>query len=1158
MFAASFSEGGAAELRDAADLSSSDESDTDQQEGDSQFVIDEALNKSIISGITNDISNPNEVALAPERSIIAQNPKIPPVPPRKKVVELTLPLQNPDETPIWYLVFSPREIKGVGGPFSITQLRKMYKYQEFGDSTLLWRDGQRNWTQLSYLHSLRNQLLQLPTIPSRITTVDPLSDKNIFNPIPELPDKEQISTMKPLYDWSMSKYCGRCGSQAVGYSGKGEPIPDLYELRTDFGATAAASEIIPSLLFIGGKSSSKNTSIASLKVTLIINVTNNLKNPKERLPYFRCRQVPMAEDFIASNAEQEQSIIVETIDILEKLYDMIEYERLLPERAIESDPLPPYYRGKTDKFGRPTEKVLPPRRIEKGVKEHYTSRVLVYSQNGNNRPALVAASFLIKHYGISKQTALDILLKNRPSSKLTPIYEKVLDEWGRMYSMGEMLCVDCAAGKPSIEEKTNDLIDPKLVTTYSQLNQLFLSTSGKDNPIIESLKSLGKPSDSYLRQVFTGDKLIDEQSTQKDISSTGRLLHKDYNTLTINTKINTYSHIMDLTISGRRLGDDVIKYMFQAFASLGITKHLRILDLRDNNIQPSGMRNILRALMYKDESKEKSKNSDSVNKWVNSEVLVLNLNNNYIGLDDDTAVEALTQFIKGHRNITSLDISNNAISDKAASVFFEGIAKSFTDFADDFDEEEDDDDDVSIASNSTQGSIQSISSVTSKRKKAEERKKERLKKIETQKKKIAASGSQYNRTLTHLDVSSNLLGPIASGKLEDYIRANQTLTSLRIDENPNIPPKCLRNMMNSMRIYNFTLERFSLADSQLTVKSTSSVIRMFNSPNTPLNTLILTRCELTSLHVAPFDKWGKDSLYLTYLDISCNPIGDTGAEYLATAIRGKFDSYNGKHTPPLKRLDISCCGIEWPGCRSIIMATSTRPCIKYLDISDNNMTTSPHEEGFIYFKRDEEFTRAFSSCCYEEFHANRCHLGTDGAIEIFKLLTEVTSEINTSLTERIPPTFTTIGSTLKVLTLSGNDIHDPASSYLRHFVTTNHTLQVLDLGFNAFTDKSKNDFSRAVQVTINSIPEMKLCSLHINMIGNSCYQYILGTPGLAKSKISFQFGTTGRDDYNMEGSSCNNLEHVSELSRSHYELRKKHYNKYNNAVAFIENFNYVK
>lgn len=295
--------------------------------------------------------------------------------------------------------------------------------------------------------------------------------------------------------------------------------------------------------------------------------------------------------------------------------------------------------------------------------------MLVYSQNGNNRPALVAASFLIKHYGISKQTALDILLKNRPSSKLTPIYEKVLDEWGRMYSMGEMLCVDCAAGKPSIEEKTNDLIDPKLVTTYSQLNQLFLSTSGKDNPIIESLKSLGKPSDSYLRQVFTGDKLIDEQSTQKDISSTGRLLHKDYNTLTINTKINTYSHIMDLTLSGRRLGDDVIKYMFQAFASLGITKHLRILDLRDNNIQPSGMRNILRALMYKDESKEKSKNSDSVNKWVNSEVLVLNLNNNYIGLDDDTAVEALTQFIKGHRNITSLDISNNAISDKAASVF---------------------------------------------------------------------------------------------------------------------------------------------------------------------------------------------------------------------------------------------------------------------------------------------------------------------------------------------------------------------------------------------------------------------------------------------------------------------------------------------------------
>ena len=44
----------------------------------------------------------------------------------------------------------------------------------------------------------------------------------------------------------------------------------------------------------------------------------------------------------------------------------------------------------------------------------------------------------------------------------------------------------------------------------------------------------------------------------------------------------------------------------------------------------------------------------------------------------------------------------------------------------------------------------------------------------------------------------------------------------------------------------------------------------------------------------------------------------------------------------------------------------------------------------------------------------------------------------------------------------------------------------------------------------------------------------------------------------MEGSNRNNLEHIGELSRSHYELRKKHYNKYNNSVTSMENFNYVK
>lgn len=119
------------------------------------------------SNISMDSTQLEAMQLARLKPSDAVQANTPAVPPRKKLEALKLSTNDVEDTPSWFLVLSPREIRGIGGPFSINQLRKMYKYNEFGDNSLMWQEGLKNWVQLCYLHSLRSQLIQLPSLPRR-------------------------------------------------------------------------------------------------------------------------------------------------------------------------------------------------------------------------------------------------------------------------------------------------------------------------------------------------------------------------------------------------------------------------------------------------------------------------------------------------------------------------------------------------------------------------------------------------------------------------------------------------------------------------------------------------------------------------------------------------------------------------------------------------------------------------------------------------------------------------------------------------------------------------------------------------------------------------------------------------------------------------------
>ena len=123
---------------------------------------------------------------------------------------------------------------------------------------------------------------------------------------------------------------------------------------------------------------------------------------------------------------------------------------------------------------------------------------------------------------------------------------------------------------------------------------------------------------------------------------------------------------------------------------------------------------------------------------------------------------------------------------------------------------------------------------------------------------------------------------------------------------------------------------------------------------------------------------------------------------------------------------------------------------------------------------------------------------------------------------------------LKELDLSNNDIHDAASNSIVKLLQNNMKIETLDLGFNQLTDAISDKLKKAYGVESTSSIEKKVCSLHVNVVGNNCDTYMLGEPGMGRSKMNYRFGInpSAADDLN------DGYSHVNQTSRNHNFLRK--------------------
>ena len=153
-------------------------------------------------------------------------------------------------------------------------------------------------------------------------------------------------------------------------------------------------------------------------------------------------------------------------------------------------------------------------------------------------------------------------------------------------------------------------------------------------------------------------------------------------------------------------------------------------------------------------------------------------------------------------------------------------------------------------------------------------------------------------------------------------------------------------------------------------------------------------------------------------------------------------------------------------------------------------------------------------------------LGSKGGISLFSVLSNTTYPITISL---------------KSLTISGNNIADSAIVSLCTMLASNRILKYLDIGFNMISNLNEELLRKAHEVTSSSDIEKKVSSLTINFMGNNFEDpYMISTPGLARSKLNFLFGTQSNPDDVRNGG----YSHISHISRGHFLARKELDNQY--------------
>ncbi len=287
----------------------------------------------------------------------SDNP-LPLIPPKNMAEEITIP-PDPETVPSWFAVLSPREKGGLRtthGPYTVPQMKDLYRTGTVKDSTLVWHEGDKNWQQVLFQRYLRPKLLQMPIVPAAFmhsAKEEPEEEKKVegfskstFNPILDIPSAEELKNIEMLRGFEVTNYCSRCGAFAAEHMASiGEQIPDLSMLRNESKLMSTCSnELLPGFLWIGNQASAKTNHIHHLEITLVLNCAQNISTPSPMPPAFRCKSIPLKE----KPTSEVPKHLDQLLDIYSQAYDFIEFERLHSERNKESDAPAKRYMGPTD------------------------------------------------------------------------------------------------------------------------------------------------------------------------------------------------------------------------------------------------------------------------------------------------------------------------------------------------------------------------------------------------------------------------------------------------------------------------------------------------------------------------------------------------------------------------------------------------------------------------------------------------------------------------------------------------------------------------------------------------------------------------------------------------------------------------------------------
>ena len=1135
--------------KEAAEEEAEKSSDDDENQDD-DISVDDSLTTN--TGVTK-----GEVPLMPPKNTTTAGFVIP---------------QDTKDRHIWFRILEPREHKGFDGPYCESDLRFMYKKGDIDDDTMLWSEGRRDWEQLLYMNDLRPRLLVVPMLPPRISQAKGKDAKyEAFNPIITAPEPGDASGAKPLDPFlnvntmNMHTCCSRCGSIAVGHMpGVGEAKVDMLGLRQSlsFQNKDMASEVVPGIVWCGNSSAAKLNPLVDHGITLVINCTNNLGNPKEQLPYFRCKTIPLKDKPSSSTLNEE---LPKMLDYFEKVCDYIENERINPERALQSDPIPEPDKlaAKTDKYGRPI-KSQADRAIQLRLgKVKRVPRVLLWSRKGMDRPCVLAIAYMIKQYGISVDKGLSIVDIARPGALVCKFYKKCLIEWSKRYTKGDLLCIDC-------------LNVSKDVTTHSTHNELLLSAE----QLLAEAGSVSVPDkEKDTQSLATYLDMIPQGNEATKITKLGDVsvyLPKIYRGSTMQSG---WTGLLDLELTGRRLGDETTLDLFTAFSHAGVCIMLRTISLRSNGLTSKGVEYIMKALTgdlvkslvantavsMKDllasrmhglggstlsltDAAKNSNQSETADEKKDGSVagvvstgegeeedryrgegpfphlMSLDLADNDITIDGSLHI---TEILKQTMSLVRLDISNNPLGDDGCRELIRSLHKPNPDFVEEGASKKDE---------------------------------------------------RFNTSLTYLDMSSTGLGHYASEQLLDFFRCNHTMHTLILDSNPECQAKSMKHIFNAIRGYSKSFSRLHLNDNNITLKSMGYLCRLLEEPDLPLRHLEIGQCLLSSNHTSYLSNSIMRSLHLSHLNMNSNALGEDGSDALAEKLyvdhqifvpvpeedkyagmteeekirvdfvdhykvetyadlerdhaaeaeaAAKLESYatffRGVKVPgpPLHTVDFSYCSLKPTQGKALLKAFCSRPQIRIIRMNGNDI--GEHLEDITPYMALSEA---------REIQLNQCNLMAKGAQALFNIL------LNTEKVEAPAPHGNCLGNTLRALYIANNDIHDSIIESLCPLLLENMVLEHLDLGFNQLTDAITPKLKETVAVTSSSTLAQKVSSLSVNVLGNRCDPHALDLPGMARSKITFRFGVNASavDDIN------DGFSHVSQAARKHFFMRKDYLN----------------